>query len=91
MLVTAHLDKNNIAKQIKNISMEQVEREMNELIKIGDNAHTESPRSRTGNNVVDYFTFQQRLETKGKNNVNFYEFIENLEEIKQKKFIKTIN
>jgi 16S rRNA G966 N2-methylase RsmD len=90
MLVTAHLDKKNIAKQIKNISMEQVEREMNELIKIGDNAHMESSRARTGNNVVDYFTFQQRLETKGKYNVNFYEFIENLDEFKQKKFIQTM-
>jgi len=84
------LDKNTIAKQIKNISMEQVEREMNELIKIGDNAHMESARARTGNNVVDYFTFQQRLETKGKYNVNFYEFVENLEEFKQKKFIQTM-
>jgi 16S rRNA G966 N2-methylase RsmD len=70
--------------------MEQVEREMNELIKIGGDAHMESPRSRTGNNVVDYFTFQQRLETKGKYNVSFYEFIENLEEFKQKKFIQTM-
>ena len=86
----SHLDKNTIAKQIKNISMEQVEREMNELIKIGDNAHMESSRARTGNNVVDYFTFQQRLETKGKYNVNFYEFIENLDEFKQKKFIQTM-
>ena len=90
MLVMAHLDKKHIAKQIKNISMEQVEREMNELIKIGGDAHMESPRSRTGNNVVDYFTFQQRLETKGKYNINFYEFIENLEEFKQKKFIQTM-
>jgi 16S rRNA G966 N2-methylase RsmD len=84
------LDKHTIAKQIKNISMEQVEREMNELIKIGSDAHMESPRSRTGNNVVDYFTFQQRLETKGKYNLNFYEFIENLEEFKEKKFIQTM-
>lgn len=85
-----YLEKNIIAKQIKNISMEQVEREMNQLIKIGKNAHLESPRSRIGNNVVDYFTFQQRLETKGKYNISFYEFIENLEEFKQKKFIQTM-
>jgi 16S rRNA G966 N2-methylase RsmD len=85
-----HLEKNIIAKQIKNISMEQVEREMNQLIQIGKNAHLESPRSRIGNNVVDYFTFQQRLETKGKYNISFYEFIENLEEFKQKKFIQTM-
>jgi 16S rRNA G966 N2-methylase RsmD len=84
------LDKPNIANQIKNISMEQVEREMNKLIEIGVNAHMESPRARTGNNVVDYFTFQQRLETKGKYNVSFYEFVENLEEFKEKKFIQTM-
>ena len=83
-------EKQSIANQIKNISFEQVEREMNELIKIGDNACNTSPRCRTGNNVVDYFTFSQRLETKGKYNLNFYEFIVNIDEFKKKKFIQNM-
>jgi 16S rRNA G966 N2-methylase RsmD len=83
-------DKKIIANKIKNIKISEVENEMNELIKIGKNAHTIGPRSRTGNNVVDYFTFLQRLETKGKYDTNFFEFLENIEEFKKKKFIQTM-
>jgi 16S rRNA G966 N2-methylase RsmD len=84
------LDKKFIADKIKNISMNTVEREMNELVKIGKDAHTIGPRSRTGNNIVDYFTFVQRLETKGKYETNFFEFLQNIEEFKKKKFIQTM-
>jgi len=84
------LEKQTISNQIKNISLEDVEREMNQLIQIGKSAHTLSPRSRVGNNIVDYFTFSQRLNTKGKYNINFYEFIVNLDEFKKKKFIQTM-
>jgi 16S rRNA G966 N2-methylase RsmD len=83
-------DKKIIANKIKNIKISELENEMNELIKIGKNAHTIGPRSRTGNNVVDYFTFLQRLETKGKYDTNFFEFLENIEEFKKKKFIQTM-
>ena len=83
-------EKKIIAKKIKDININEVENEMNELIKIGKNAHTIGPRSRIGNNVVDYFTFLQRLETKGKYDSNFFEFLENIEEFKQKKFIQTM-
>lgn len=83
-------EKNEISKQIKNISFNIVEKEMNELIKIGINANKMSARSRIGNNVVDYFTFTQRLHTKGKYNINYYEFINNIEEFKNKKFIQNM-
>lgn len=82
--------KKEIANIIKNISISMVEKEMDELIKIGINANKLSPRSRLGNNIVDYFTFKERLETKGKYNVNFFEFMENIEEFKKKKFIQTM-
>ena len=84
------LDKKFIADKIKNISLIDVEREMNDLVKIGKDAHTIGPRSRIGNNIVDFFTFVQRLETKGKYNTNFFEFIKNIEEFKKKKFIQTM-
>jgi 16S rRNA G966 N2-methylase RsmD len=83
-------DKIYISQQIKNITMEDVENEMNKLIEIGKNAHTMSSRCRTGNNIVDYFTFKERLETKGKYDVNFFEFIERIDEFKKKKFIQTM-
>lgn len=83
-------EKKDIAYKIKKISKETLNKEMNELIKIGENACNMSSRSRIGNNVVDYFTFSQRLHTKGKYNVNFYEFIVNIEEFKKKKFIQNM-
>jgi 16S rRNA G966 N2-methylase RsmD len=87
---TLILNKEEISKKIKNIDLNTIDKEMNELIKIGKNAYNISSRSRTGNNIVDYFTFTQRLETKGKYNVNFYEFLSNIEEFKKKKFIQTM-
>ena len=65
-------DKILIANSIKNINLETVDREMDKLIEIGKNANIIGPRSRIGNNIVDYFTFLQRLETRGKYNVNFF-------------------
>jgi hypothetical protein len=47
-------------------------------------------RCRVGNNVVDFFTFRERLETRGKYNINFYDFFTNVEEFKKKKFIQTM-
>jgi hypothetical protein len=79
-----------IANSIKPITLLNVDKEYKQLIEIGKNSHTVGARSRIGNNIVDYFTFSQRLETKGKYNVNFYEFVENIEEFKKKKFIQTM-
>jgi 16S rRNA G966 N2-methylase RsmD len=84
------LEKETISKSIKNISLETVDREMDKLIKIGTNSETVGPRSLVGNNIVDYFTFTQRLKTKGKYDINFYEFIVNLDEFKKKKFIQNM-
>jgi 16S rRNA G966 N2-methylase RsmD len=63
---------------------------MDELIAIGQNAVNLGPRSRIGNNIVDYFTFIQRLETKGKYNANFFDFVKNIDEFKKKKFIQNM-
>jgi hypothetical protein len=82
--------KTNIALKIKNISQDMLDTDMANLLAIGKNAHRQSPRSRIGNNVVDFFTFKQRLETKGKYNTSFFEFLENIEEFKKKKFIQTM-
>jgi len=47
-------------------------------------------RCRTGNNIVDFFTFQERLETRGKYDVTFYDFVKNIEDFKKKKFIQNM-
>lgn len=82
------LDKELIAKRIKNITLDDVDKEMCQLIEIGNDAKTMSPRCRIGNNIVDYFTFCARLETKGKYDVSFFEFIEKIEDFKQKNSYK---
>lgn len=83
-------EKREIAKKIKDVKMENVEEEMDKLIKIGKEAHMMSERSKLGNDIVDYFTFLERLETKGKYNINYFEFLANLDTFKQKKFIQTM-
>ena len=82
--------KTEIANKIKDIAVDDLEEDMEKLIQIGKDAYTMSSRSRIGNNVVDYFTFLQRLETKGKYDISFFGFIQNIEEFKQKKFIQTM-
>jgi 16S rRNA G966 N2-methylase RsmD len=84
------IHKSYIANKIKDITVDDLEDDMWKLIQIGADAYTTSSRSRIGNNVVDYFTFLQRLETKGKYDINFFEFIQNIEDFKKKKFIQTM-
>lgn len=83
-------EKVTIASHIKNISLSAVDDEMDKLIQIGKGASLIGPRSRIGNDIVDYFTFVQRLETKGKYDISFFEFVERIEEFKKKKFIQTM-
>jgi 16S rRNA G966 N2-methylase RsmD len=83
-------EKTSIAKFIKNIKKEDVDEEMNKLISFGEKAHMLSERSKIGNNIVDYFTFLQRLETKGKYDVNYFDFITNLDTFREKKFIQNM-
>ena len=83
-------EKKMIAKKIKDISLDLLDEDMNKLIKIGNKVNTISDRSNVGNNVVDYFTFVERLETKGKYDVNFFEFLVNLDTFREKKFIQTM-
>jgi hypothetical protein len=85
-------ERTNISKKIKNISNETINQEMDKLILIGKSIYSQnlSPRMRTGNNIVDYFTFHERLKTKGKYNIDFYDFVFNIEEFKKKKYIQNM-
>jgi 16S rRNA G966 N2-methylase RsmD len=83
-------EKIEISKKIKDISLDDLENDFLKLIEIGTNANTMSERSKIGNNVVDYFTFLQRLETKGKYDVNFFEFLVNIDTFREKKFIQNM-
>ena len=85
------IEKIAISKHIKMITLDNAIEDFNKLRLISNNFAKKtcniSPRCRTGNNIVDYFTFTERLNTKGKYDVNFFEFLVNIEEFKKKKFI----
>jgi len=83
-------EKLEIAKKIKDITIDDVEEDMTKLINIGAKANMISERSKIGNNIVDYFTFVQRLETKGKYDANFFEFLANIDLFREKKFIQNM-
>ena len=79
-----------IARRIKPITSTDALTDFHKLRDIGINAPAVSSRSRVGNAAVDFFTFKERLSTRGKYNMNYYEFITNLEEFKKKKFINNM-
>ena len=87
-----------IANKIKPISEIDAETDFETLQTTVDNALLSvtgggiefNERCRVGNNIVDFFTFQERLETRGKYNVTFYDFVKNIDEFKKKKFIQNM-
>jgi hypothetical protein len=79
------IQKQEIANKIKDISLFVADDEFAQLQTI--DVSKCSDRCQIGNNVVDYFTFVQRLEVKGKYNASFFDFLANIEEFKKKKFI----
>lgn len=85
------IEKIMISKHIKSISSKDAIEDFNKLKIIANNLlknpYDISSRCRTGNNIVDYFTFTERLNTKGKYDINFFEFMINIDEFKKKKFI----
>jgi hypothetical protein len=87
-------NKKFIANKIKPIGKIDAETDFETLKNMVDNANGGgiefNERCRIGNNIVDFFTFQERLETRGKYNVTFYDFVKNIEEFKKKKFIQNM-
>jgi ubiquinone/menaquinone biosynthesis C-methylase UbiE len=81
-------EKQIIANKIKCISETDMKNDYEKLKKMATEANAVdfNERCLVGNNVVDFFTFRERLETRGKYNINFYDFISNIEEFKKKKF-----
>jgi 16S rRNA G966 N2-methylase RsmD len=80
-----------ISKEIKEIKLDQVVKEWYEIkSKTPEEISKLNGRSRLGCNFIDYYFFTQRLETIGNKGINFYDFIENIEFYKSKKYIQTL-
>jgi hypothetical protein len=66
-----------IARTIKPITEKQA---INDLLKLKNvNIETINHKSRLGQKFVDYFTFCERLNTKGKRGISFFDFVDNVE------------
>ena len=93
-MIYSDVEKETISNSIKPISLKNATEDFNKLKLLSDNFVKDpfniSPRCRIGNNIVDFFTFTERLNTKGKYDVNFFEFISNIDEFKKKKFISNM-
>ena len=76
-------EKNKISLLVRKIDMENVEKDYDKLIEIGKDAEKYSFKE-IGNKIIDYYTFTQRLETKGKYNCNYFDFLENYASYQQK-------
>jgi len=89
-MVLSNDEKINISKQIKNESIQTIEEEYDKLLKISKTENYYGSQMKLGNKIIDYFTFTKRLETKGKYNCSFFDFVENIEEFKKKQFIQNM-
>lgn len=86
-------EKKRIAQQIKPISLERAildYKKLKSIILSIQSGDINLARCRVGNDFVDHFTFTERLNTRGKYGIHFYDFVANIETFKQKQFIKNM-
>lgn len=81
-------EKNKILKHLKNINIKDVEEEYQKLTEIS--CKDINPRSNIGNDVVDYFTFMERLNTISSSGYNFFDIWYNRKLIQDKKWGKKL-
>jgi DNA modification methylase len=76
---------------LKEISFDSIIKEWN-IIKIMslEELNNISEKSKLGCNIVDYYFFEERLKTKGNKGINFYEFLQDIEMYKSKRYIQTL-
>lgn len=85
------MDRSKIIKEIKEISFEDVSNEWLKLktLTLSD-IEKLNGRNRLGCKFLDYYFFEQRIETIGNKGIDFFNFIENIEFYKKKKYIQTL-
>jgi len=85
------MSKNEISTQLKDIPFLKV---LTEWFKLKDIKLEEldnlNGRNRLGCDFIDYYFFQNRLETIGNKGINFYDFLDNIEYYKTKTYIQTL-
>jgi len=85
------MNKEQISKELKDIRPNDILKEWNTLREISQaDLENLGGRSKLGCKLIDYFFFQQRLETTGNKGIHFFHFLENIEYYKTKKYIQTL-
>ena len=76
---------------IKEITLDKIKKDWNNIRKLSITELEEiNERSKVGCDIIDYYFFNHRLKTIGNKGINFYEFVENIEYYKTKKYIQTL-
>ena len=85
------MERSQIAKELKDISLNFVVSEWNKIRSMNvDELNEVNGRSRLGCNIIDYYFFEERLNTVGNKGTTFFDFLEEIEEYKKKKYIQTL-
>ena len=76
---------------IKEIALDKIKKDWTDISKLSITELEEiNERSKVGCDIIDYYFFDHRLKTTGNKGINFYEFVENIEYYKTKKYIQTL-
>ena len=84
-------NKKSIAYQLNPISMAKIQRDFKALQTMSYKEIVDtSSRATLGNDIVDYFTLDERLHTKGHQKVSFYEFWNQRKKYMKKPYVKNM-
>jgi len=85
------MDKSQIVKELKDVTFPEVLKDWLEIVaKTPEAIENLNGRSRVGCNLIDYYFFEQRIETIGNKGINFFQFLDDIENYNKKKYIQTL-
>jgi len=85
------MNQSQIVKELKDVTFEKAIKDWYEIkSKTAEEIENINGRSRLGCNLIDYYFFEQRIETIGNKGINFFKFVEEIEFYKTKKYIQTL-
>jgi hypothetical protein len=85
------MDKSQIITELKNVTSQDAKKDWLELRAFTcDEVENLNGRSRVGCKLLDYYFFEERIETVGNKGINFFKFVNEIEFYKTKKYIQTL-
>jgi hypothetical protein len=85
------MDKSQIIKELKNVTRQDSEKDWFDLRELSnDEIENLNGRSRIGCKILDYYFFEERIETIGNKGINFFNFVNDVDFYKSKKYIQTL-